>query len=577
MLEDILSQVNKPGRYIGGEWNASKKDFAQAGIKFALCFPDLYEVGMSNLGIRIIYGILNSLADVSCERLFSPGVDMEGVLRAKDLEIFSLESKRKLKEFDLVGFSLGHELNYTNVLNMLNLGGLPLKSSDRDCQYPLVIGGGPCALNPEPLSDFFDLFLIGEAEDAILEIVDAYRKHKEEFKTGRINKQELLRVFSGIEGVYAPALYEVTYDSEGKIKEFKSRIQGLPCKVKKRIVRNLDNAYFPLDWLIPHIAIIHDRITLEAMRGCPNTCRFCQARSQYFPLRQRKVSSLLDLAAEIYRRSGYEEISLAGLSVSDYSGIEDLVKALIDTFKAKGVGVSLPSIRPKTIVGELSRTIATIKKTGLTFAPEAASERLRQSLGKDFDLQNFWLSIQEAKRLGWRHIKLYFMIGLPGEEQGDLDAILGMANDISKLISRVNISISSLIPKPHTPFQWLGVGTLENIKDKQEYLKKKANNRRLKLSFHNCDMSFLEGVLSRGDRRLGEVILGAFKKGARFDAWENFFAFDKWQEAFGEANIDPVFYLKAKAKDEVLPWDFIDVGIDKEVLRAEFDKTIAIK
>jgi radical SAM superfamily enzyme YgiQ (UPF0313 family) len=336
-LDDILSQVYKPGRYIGQEWNVAKKDFEKAEIKFALCFPDLYEVGMSNLGLRILYGLLNNISGVCCERFFSPEMDMERLLRNNHMEIFSLESKKSLRGFDLIGFSLGYELDYTNILNILDLGLIPLKSISRDENFPLIIGGGPCALNPEPMHDFFDLFVIGEAEEAIQEIIEVYRKYKSRFKAAKINKQELLLIFANIEGVYVPSFYNVKYNHEGVIVEFKPKLKEAPLKINKRFIRDLDNAYFPLDWLVPYVAKVHDRITLEVMRGCPNQCRFCQARTQYFPFRLRDKKNVLQLATDIYKRTGYEEISLSGLSVSDYPQIEELLGDLVDKFIDKAV------------------------------------------------------------------------------------------------------------------------------------------------------------------------------------------------------------------------------------------------
>jgi len=593
MLDDILLQVNKPGRYIGQEWNLPKKDFDKADIKFALCFPDLYEIGMSNLGIRIIYAILNNLPNVVCERFFSCAPDMEKILRDKKMEIYSLESKKRLQEFDFVGFSLGHELNYTNVLNILELGSIPLKSTFRNHNYPLVIGGGPCALNPEPLHEFFDLFVLGEAEEAILEIIDIYRKCKVKFKASGMNKQDLLVMFSHIEGVYAPALYEARYNHEGKIEEFKSRTNGIPPKIKKRFIKDLNSAYFPSDWLIPYIQIVHDRITLEIMRGCPNSCRFCQARSQYFPFRQRELNNILNLADSTYKHTGYEEVSLCGLSVSDFSGIEELLKRLIGLFKENAVSISLPSIKPKSMIANISSLIASIKKTGLTFAPEAATERLRKILNKDFNTEEFFKVVQQVYISGYQSIKLYFMIGLPFEREEDLDGIIDLSSrtlELRKKVGKrlaqvnpaharrggVNVSINTLIPKPHTPFQWLKMEQIEGIKYKQDYLKRKIRNTRLRLSLHNPQMSFLEGVLSRGDRKLSEVIFSAFSKGARFDAWDNYFVFDRWMDAFKESDIDPNFYLQDKSKDELLPWDFLDIGISKESLIKEADKIVAI-
>jgi radical SAM family uncharacterized protein len=564
MLEDILLQVNKPARYIAGEWNVTRKDFSKAKIKFALCFPDLYEIGMSNLGMRIIYGLLNSISYVVCERFFSCAVDMETHLRSNSLEIFSLESKRRLREFDLIGFSLGSELNYTNILNILELGNIPLKSSERDESYPLVIGGGPCTLNPEPLSEFFDLFIIGEAEESILELMDIYQKHQEKYKGfNRINKTDLLYLFSQIKGVYVPALYKAGY------------------RIKKRFIRDLNTSFFPSDWLVPFIQIVHDRISLEIMRGCPNRCYFCQGRSQYYPYRIRERKNLLNLAKDIYRNTGYEEISLAGLSVSDYPKIEGLLSELINFFKDNAVSVSLPSIKVKEKTGNLSSLIAKIKKTGLTFAPEAGSKRLRKIIAKDFNEDEFFKVIQDAYSSGYQHIKLYFMLGLPYEERQDLDAIIDFSiraselrRRISKAPAKINVSINAFIPKPHTPFQWFKMEGIESIKQKQAYLKNKIKNRNIILNFHNPDMSFLEGVLSRGDRRLSEVIHLAFKKGARFDAWTAHFNFQAWLDAFKESDIDPDFYLRQMHKDEILPWDFIDVGISKETLIKEFDKCI---
>ncbi|MFA6216308.1 MAG: TIGR03960 family B12-binding radical SAM protein [Candidatus Omnitrophota bacterium] len=571
-MEDFLLQVRKPARYIGREWNMSQKDISCAEVKFALCFPDLYDVGMSNLGIRIIYDILNKLTYVACERFFACAVDLEAVLREKNQEIFSLESGRPLKEFDIVGFSLGYELHYTNVLNMLQLGSIPLQSSARDKSYPLIIGGGPGVLNPEPMHEFFDLFVIGEAEEAIVEIIDCYHA----WKKSDAEKIELLIKLSGIEGVYVPALYSVTSLESGVIKEFKPKYPGVPVRVKKRIVGDLNKSPYPLDWLIPYIQIIHDRITLEVMRGCPNRCRFCQARVQYFPFRQRDAEKALHLACELYKRTGYEEISLAGLSVSDYTGLEILLQSLVGKFQEDAVSVSLPSIKPKFILQHLSTLIASIKKTGLTFAPEAGSERLRRILAKDYDIQEFFRVLEQAYANGYRHVKLYFMIGLPFEEKKDLDGIIELATRVSELKrkfspgpAQVNISINPLIPKPHTPFQWFAMDTIAALKEKQGYIRGQGRNKRLKIDFHHLDMSFLEGVLSRGDRRLSAVILKAFSKGARFDAWGEYFNLQTWMDAFRECDIDPQFYLQNRSRDEVLPWDFIDMGVGKDFLKRE--------
>ncbi|MDP2905458.1 MAG: TIGR03960 family B12-binding radical SAM protein [Candidatus Omnitrophota bacterium] len=584
MIEDFLLQVNKPGRYIGGEWNVSGNDFSKAETKFALCFPDLYEVGMSNLGLRILYGILNNAPGVCAERFFSCAEDLEKVLRAGSMEIFSLESGKPLREFDLAGFSLGSELNYTNVLAMLDLGGLPLKAAERDSRHPLIIGGGPCALNPEPMHEFFDLFFIGEAEDAILELIYAWRRMKQEYISGKISKTDLLIELTRIEGVYAPSLYEVTYDDKGKIERFAPKSQAVNAVVKKRVVASLDTSFFPTEWLVPFIQIIHDRISIEIMRGCPNRCRFCQARSQYFPYRIRSVENVLGLADKAYSSTGYDEISLCGLSVSDYPGIHSLLQRLLAKFKEKAVSISLPSIKARALTGELAELIATIKKTGLTFAPEAGTEKLRRILAKDFNEEEFFQALTQAYQSGYQHVKLYFMLGLPFEELADLDGIIEFSTRVSQLRrklnnspAQVNLSVNAFIPKPHTPLVFCRMQGIEEIKERQAHLKARIKNRRIKASFHDPYMSFVEGILSRGDRRLSSVILNVYLKGARFDAWGNYFSFQKWQDAFNEEKIDPDFYLRPRPPEEILPWDHIDTGVSRKALEEEFNLAQDVK
>ncbi|MFA4993025.1 MAG: TIGR03960 family B12-binding radical SAM protein [Candidatus Omnitrophota bacterium] len=575
MSEDILLSVHRPGQYLGNEWNVSKKDFDSCSLSFALGFPDLYEIGMSNLGLRILYGVLNNIPDVVCERFFAPEADMEAVLKNSNKRLASWESSRELIGFDILGFSLGSELNYTNVLGILELSGLPLQSSLRDCRYPLVIAGGPCALNPEPMADFFDLFIIGEAEEAVVDLLNLYRKHKDDYKNGGLSKAGLLLELSQIEGVYAPSLYAPEYNDAGRL------IKKVPdLKVKKRVVANFDSAYFPCNWMVPYVQTVHDRITLEIMRGCPNRCRFCQARSQYYPLRVRTKEKVVSMASLAYSSSGYEELSLAGLSVSDYPGLEKLVSDLTANFKERAVNLSLPSLKAKSLLGNVSSLIAKIKKTGLTFAPEAGTQRLRQALAKDFSEDDFFKAIEAAYCAGYQHLKLYFLIGLPGEKEEDLDGIINFARAASELkkkikggAAQINISINPLIPKPHTPLQWLKMESIDSVKEKQNYLRAHCKNKRIRLDFHNIEMGFLEGVLSRGDRLLSAVILAAYKKGARFDAWSSSFSFARWQEAFSEAGVDPKRYLIEKETSEILPWDFIDMGIDKEDLIAEFNRS----
>ena len=578
LTDDLLLQVMKPARYIGEEWNVCRKDFDGADFKFALCFPDLYEIGMSNLGVRILYGVLNAYPHAACERFFAPAADWEKILRDRGQELSSLESGRNLRDFDVVGFSLGFELGYTTVLNMLELGGIPLLSSQRTEDYPLVIGGGPCAFNPEPMHAFFDLFIIGEAEEAIVEFCSLYRQCKKRLKSAAMRKQDFLIQCASIEGVYVPSLYEVRFDSKGMTVEFKPRVNGVASMVRKRIIKDFNSSFFPAEWLVPYIQIVHDRVTLEIMRGCPNTCRFCQARQQYFPFRVRSPEKIIELAKASYARTGYEEISLGGLSVSDYPGLGALFEALIGYFKDKGVGLSLPSIKAKTVVGDVSCLIATIKKTGLTFAPEAGSEKLRNLLSKNFNLNEFFGVLTKAYEGGYQHVKLYFMIGVPFETEADIEAIVELAAGVSELkrkinkgAAQVNISINVLIPKPHTPLQWFKMDTLESLEQKQRYLKSKAARfHKLKLTFHDHRMSLMEAILSRGDRRLSPVIARVFKEGARLEGWDENFVFDRWIRAFREEAIDADFYLRAKACDEILPWDFIDVGVSKEHLREEY-------
>lgn len=582
MTEDMFLGVHRPAQYLGNEWNASKKELKSSAISFALGFPDLYEVGMSNLGLRIIYGVLNKIPDLACERFFAPEPDMEAALKLNSSRLFSWESNQELIRFDLMGFSLGSELNYSNVLNILDLAGLPLESSLRNQEYPLVIAGGPCALNPEPMHEFFDLFIIGEAEEAVVELVSAYRKYKNDYKSGKMPKEELLIEFSKIGGIYAPSLYTALYNQAQELVSFSPRIESLPRRIKKRIVADFDAAYFPCEWMVPYVQTVHDRVSLEIMRGCPNRCRFCQARSQYYPLRIRSREKVLALANSAYRLSGYEELSLAGLSISDYPGLEKLVVDLIKIFKEQSVNLSLPSLKPTAGMGNVSALIAKIKKTGLTFAPEAGSERLRKAIAKDFSVDEFFKVAQEAYQAGYQHLKLYFLIGLPLEEERDLQAIIDFAQAASDLkkkakgsSAQINISINPLIPKPHTPFQWLKMEPMGAIKDKQNYLRARSKNKRLKFNFHNLEMGFLEGVLSRGDRRLSRVILDAYKRGARFDAWQGHFSFAKWQEAFSQAGIDPQDYLNEKSTASLLAWDFIDTGIEKSYLLKEFNDSVS--
>ena len=580
--EEILLKVNKPSQYLGNEINVVKKDFDNSYIRFALCFPDFYRVGMSNLGLRIIYGLLNSIEDVTCERVFLPEEDLRDFLEKENMGIFSWESKRNLKDFDMVGFSLSYELTYTNILKILDLADIPLYSSQRK-NYPLIIGGGPCSINPEPLADFFDLFIIGEAEEVILEIIDIYRQLKKKNLDKRPDKDECLHNFKYIEGVYIPSFYAVSYHNDGTIKSFSPNVKDAPLPIKKQYLKNIENSFYPTKWLIPYIELTHDRLILEIMRGCPNFCRFCQARSFYYPYRIRSVGKLLELAKELFFLTGYEELSLGGLSVCDYPYMGELLENLDNEFKEKKLLVSFSSLRHKKIIGELISNFDILKKGGLTFAPETASERLRKIINKDFDIEEFLSVVDKAYQRGFNHIKLYFIIGLPSEKNQDLDGIIEMAYRLYDFIKkkykrtlRINLSINPFVPKPHTPFQWFSMEDLEKIKEKEEYLFLKAKPYRwLKISFHNRYMSFLECFLSRADRRVSRVIYRAYKKGAVFGSLNSQFSFDIWKSAFKEEKIDPNFYvLRNFNKEEIFPWDFIDIGVSKEVLWQEFQKSI---
>jgi radical SAM family uncharacterized protein len=568
IFEGILGQVRKPGRYLGNEWNVVQKDFADAQVKFAICFPDLYEVGMSNLGLRIIYGLLNSRPGLLCERVFLPDTDMREILKKSKIPLFSLESKTALREFDFIGFSLSYELDYTNVLGILELAGIPLLARERDESFPLVIAGGSCVGNPEPLADFIDLFLIGEAEEALLEIVEIYRKHQVAGIRYQVTKEDILRELAKVAGVYVPSLYEVEYSGEGAVKKFSARHPDIPLKARKRIVNDLNSAYYPTQWLVPYVSIVHDRAAVELMRGCPHRCNFCQARNIYHSLRLRSPEKVLELANALIRSSGYEEISFLGLSASDYPYLSKVISSVNEEFCAQAIGISLPSLRPKSYFGELANYLSPVRKTTLTFAPEAGSNRLRDALNKNFRVEELYEAVSAAYRSGWQAIKLYFMIGLPGEDYSDLDAILAVAEEVSNLrkkVSRsravVRLSIAFFIPKPHTAFEREPMDSAENLRKKALYLRKasRAVPKTIKLNFHNLESSLLEAVLSRGSRELGRVILTAYKKGSLCDGWPEHFRYEHWVESFRECGLDMELYFGRKQKDGILPWSHIDM------------------
>ncbi|MFH0839371.1 MAG: TIGR03960 family B12-binding radical SAM protein [Candidatus Omnitrophota bacterium] len=554
-IEDFLFNnllaVSKPARYIGKEINEVKKDFDAQEIKFALCFPDIYEVGMSHLGFKILYGILNSMDGVVCERVFSPWPDFEELLLKNSIELFSLESKKPLKEFDVIGFSLSHELNYTNMLNILKLGNIGLKSDARGDDEPIVIAGGHACVNPEPIADFIDAFVIGEAEEVIAEIIEVCKSCKKK-------KDSILRALAAIEGIYVPSLYTPQK------------------KIKKRFISDFNNAYYPADQIVPYISIIHDRISLEIMRGCAGGCRFCQAGMVTRPLRYRTPEKILEIANRTYALTGYEEISLMSLSSIAHPCLTDIITLLNECFNKKGVSISLPSLRVEENLKNLPFLIAKTKKTGLTFAPEAGSERLRNVIRKNINMDNLFSVAQEAFKAGWKHLKLYFIIGLPGETMEDIDGIVRLVRDLSDLKkaydnrpAHITISLSAFIPKPHTPFQWEKMEDSVILKERINNIQRKLRKNIFKVDSHNIESSFIEAVFSRGDRKLGAVLLTAFKSGCRFDNWTDRFNFTLWLDAFRKENIDPYKYTSYKDFADPLSWDIIDVGIGRDFLIKE--------
>jgi len=572
--ERLLPYVRRPARYIGGEINSVVKDWKSAKLRIALVFPDVYDIGMSHLGIKILYHILNAREDILCERAFAPAGDMEGLLREKGLPLVTLENSKPLSEFDIVGVSLSHELCYTNVLNILELSGIPPRKSGRADSGPLIMAGGPCAFNPEPVSDFIDLFLIGDGEDAVLDIAERYLRcgiSKDTF--GR--RKKILRELSGLDGVYIPEFYDAVYE-RGVFKALAPVEKCAPAVVKKRRIADLKSCFYPTRQIISYVPLIHDRVSVEIMRGCPHRCRFCQASAIYSPVRIRPRDDIIRLAREAQKKTGHDEISLLSLSTGDYPGITELLRMLAEEFKPKGVSVSLPSLRIEKGIKELPRIIREIKKTGFTFAPEVASEKLRRFINKNIDGGVLLESAKNAYELGWRRLKLYFMVGFAAEEKEDIGALIEMAKAVAGLRpgqggkkASVTVSVSSFIPKPHTPFQWEAMDQAEILRGKIDSIRCGLKGGRVKVNAHDIETSLLEGVFSRGDRRLGAVIESAFSKGARFDNWSENFRADIWNESFEKTGVDFRKYLMPRDYADALPWDHIDCGISKKSLEKE--------
>ena len=579
--ESLLMKVEKPAKYIGNEWNMIKKNPAEMAVRFAFCFPDDYEIGMSHLGLKILYAVMNKREDTYCERVFAPWTDMEALMRQNDIPLYALESYDPLYSFDLIGFTLQFEMSYTNILNMLDLGRVPLLASERTEGMPFVVGGGPCACNPEPLADFFDFFVIGEGEEVIHEILDAYV----EWKGSGESRKAFLKKIAPIEGVYVPSFYQVYYYEDGTVMDVLPISEDIPDRVKRRIIRDLDKADFPDDIIVPYVGTVHDRVMLELFRGCIRGCRFCQAGFIYRPVRERSKEKLLETARSSVRKTGYEEISLVSLSTSDYSELPSLCGELLEFTEEEKVNLSLPSLRVDNFSLSLMEKVSKIRRSGLTFAPEAGTQRLRDVINKGVTEEDLIASVKLAVLGGWTSVKLYFMMGLPTETMEDVEGIgdLGfklleacrtLGSDHASSL-KITLSTSCFVPKPFTPFQWEPMDEVASLLEKQERLldRIKKRTRRIEYNYHNAKVTLVEAVLARGDRRLGKVIASAWKRGCRFDSWDEHFSYPKWMDAFKECQLDPAFYATRKREfSEVLPWDHIDMGISKQFLQKECEK-----
>ncbi len=570
LFRDILPQVAKPIRYVGGELNMIKKDWQSSQVKMVMAFPDVYEIGMAHIGSKILYGLVNEQSPHLMERAFAPWPDMEAIMRREGIELYSLESFTPLRHFDVIGFSLQYELSITNVLNMLDLAGIPLRSSQRGQDDPLVIAGGPVVFNPEPFTDFFDAFLVGEAEEMLLEFLSNLQTSRE------LDRKEKLKKLAAVEGIYVPSLYTVEYNPDGTIARMSPNTLGVPPRVRKRLLADLDQAYYPEKPIVPYMEIVHDRAVLEIMRGCQRACRFCHAGTIYRPVREKSAAVLKRQAEAQLKNTGYDEVSLASLSTLDYSGVTNLVKDLVRTYGDKGIGISLPSLRVDAFSIDLANEVQKVRKTTLTLAPEAGTQRLRDVINKNVTEDDLLKAVEAAFSSGWNSLKLYFMLGLPTETEADLDGILDLltrvknvGNRLSRRPVEIRASLACFIPKAHTPFQWRCQNTIEELEQKRVYLSKRKI-RNIKLSFHDSRTSMLEGVIARGDRRLNEVIYAAWQRGCKFDGWSEYFQFDQWMGAFEQCGMDPAFYVcRPRSYHEVFPWDFIDTGVSKEYLSQE--------
>ena len=581
ITDDILCKVEKPSRYVGGELNQVIKNPEDVNIRFAFCFPDVYEVGMSHLGTRILYHTINERKDTYCERVFAPWPDMEALMRENDIKLFTLETKTSLDKFDMLGFTLQYEMSYTNILNMLDMSGIAIRASERGEDAPIIMAGGPCAYNPEPLYDIVDFFEIGEGEEMMNDVLEVYARHKE---AGTFNKKKFLREISKIGGIYVPSLYDVTYNEDGTIKEFKPKYDDVPTKVKKRIVNDFDSVAFPDEMIVPYTEIVHDRVVLETARGCTNGCRFCQAGMIYRPVREKTTNTLLEQARKALKATGYNEVSLASLSICDYSNIQNLISSLILEHEGDKVGIALPSIRVDAFSVDLIKEIQKVRKTGLTFAPEAGSQRMRDIINKGLTEERILEAAKSAFESGWSTIKLYFILGLPYETTEDAagigelaekmaDVYFGIPKNVRNKGLKITVSTSILVPKPFTPFQWAPMARPEIVDERIKAVRGAIKSRSIVYNYHEQETSFMEAVFARGDRRTCDVLIKAFEKGAKFDGWSEYFNMDIWNEAMSECNLDPDFYVyRDRSYEEILPWDFIDIGVNRKYLERENEK-----
>lgn len=578
-VEKLLLKVQKPGRYVGGELNEVIKDKSKVDVRFAFCFPDTYEVGMSHLGMKILYSLFNSKDYIWCERVFAPWIDMEREMIKNNIPLYALESGDPVSDFDFIGFTLQYELSFTNMLNMLKLANIPIKTSDRNELNNIVVAGGPCVCNPEPIADFVDMFFVGEGEEVDLEVIDIYRRCRSEGKT----KIEFLELCSHVEGVYVPSLYDVTYNSDGTIKSFLPKGDA-PKVIHKRIMKKMDESYYPDNFVVPLVEIVHDRAVQEIFRGCIRGCRFCQAGFIYRPVREKSPDTINAQCRALCENTGYDEVSLSSLSSSDYSQIVPLLEKLTSWSKDEKVSISLPSLRVDGFTDEIMNKIKTVRKSGLTFAPEAGSQRMRDVINKNVREDELLATCTTAFEGGWTTVKLYFMIGLPTETFDDVAAIAGLGQAVvdayyrcdnrpkGKAV-RVTVSASSFVPKPFTPFQWEPQDTIPVLHKKQQHIKESITTKKIQFNYHDADTSFLEAVFARGDRKLCKAMELACERGFHFDGWNDCFSLEKWLEIFDECGIDPEFYAnRRRSFDEILPWDHIDYGVTKDFYIKECKK-----